>query len=77
MHNVYLEFVNLKQSVIFYQQNRFIWDSKELQLRTCNHGEPHASLVKQKMKLFYREKGKLGGAVINKKSIGGNWEFEV
>lgn len=23
------------------------------------------------------EKGKLGGTVINKKSIGGNWEFKV
>lgn len=34
-------------------------------------------------KTFYKgsslieEKGKLGQAVINKKSIGGNWEFEV
>lgn len=34
-------------------------------------------------KTFYKgsslieEKGKLGEAVINKKSIGGNWEFEV
>lgn len=27
--------------------------------------------------LFYRGKGKLGGAVLNKASIGGNWKFEV
>jgi len=26
---------------------------------------------------FIEEKGKLGGAVVNKKSIGGNWEVEV
>ena len=26
---------------------------------------------------FIEEKGRLGGAVINKKPFGGNWEFEV
>ena len=26
---------------------------------------------------FIKERGKLGGAVINKDSSGGNWEFQV
>lgn len=35
-------------------------------------------LVKQRRgNSFIEEKGKLGGAVVNKKSIGGNWEVEV
>ena len=49
-----------------------------MQLRTHNYGEPHASPVKKKKgDSFIEEKGKLGGAVKNKKSIGGNWDFEV
>lgn len=26
---------------------------------------------------FYGEKGKFGGAVVNKESVGENWEFEM
>ena len=52
--------------------------SKELQLRTCNYDEPLASPVKQRRgNSFIEEKGKLGAAVVNKKSIGGNWEFKA
>ena len=43
--------------------------SKELQFGTCNYGKPHAVLDKAKEKeTLIEEKGKLGGAVINKKS---------
>lgn len=46
--------------------------------RTCNNGQPLARLVKQrKRKIFTQEKGNLGGAVINEKCIGGNWDFET
>lgn len=48
-----------------------------MHLRTHNYGEPHASLVKKKKGDSFIEKGKLGVAVKNKKSIGGNWDFEV
>ena len=43
----------------------------------CNSG--HASYYKTigKSGLFYRGKGRVGKAVINKKSIGVNWELEV
>ena len=55
-----------------------LMSSKELQFRICNYGKPHASLVKQRTgHSFLEEKGKLGGAVLNKQSIGGNWEFKV
>ena len=48
------------------------WSSKELQFGACNYGKPHASPVKQRKRNFFiEEKGKLGGSVINKKSIGG------
>ena len=47
--------------------------SKELQIRAYDYGEPHACLVKQRRgNSFIEEKGKLGGAVINKMSIGAN-----
>ena len=49
-----------------------------MQFRTGNYGGPCASPVRQwRRNSFTEEKGKLGGAVLNKKSIGGNWEFEV
>ena len=51
--------------------------NKELQFRTCSYGDPQASLVKLRRGNSFIEKGNLGGTVINKKSIGGNWEFEV
>ena len=51
--------------------------SKELQFGTCNCGEPHLSLVKQKRSGYFVGEGMLGGAVINKKSIGENLEFEI
>ena len=31
----------------------------------------------EERKLFYRGEGELGGALINKDFIGGNWEFEI
>ena len=37
---------------------------------------PQSRLVKQRGDGFI-EKGKLGEAVVNKKSIGGNWEIEA
>ena len=41
---------------------------KELQFGTCSDGEPHACSVKQRRgNCFIEEKGKLRGAVINKK----------
>lgn len=43
-----------------------------MQSRTCNCGEPHASPVKKRRGNSFIEKGKLGEAVINKKSTGGN-----
>ena len=39
-------------------------------------GEPSVSPENRRGTVFYRE-GKLGGAVVNKRSIGGNWEVEV
>lgn len=48
--------------------------SKELQLGPRNCGEPLASPVKKKKgNSFIEEEEKLGCAVKNKKSIGGNW----
>lgn len=54
--------------------------SKEFLFGTYNCVKPHANLIKQrKGNSFIEERGKLGGAVIEKKkkSIGRNWEFEV
>lgn len=64
----------------FYQQNRFIWKQQRIvvwdkyaiakiigdsgKIKTRNHS-------------FLEGKGKLGGAVINKEPIGGNWVFKV
>ena len=51
---------------------------KKFQFGTRNYGELHASPVKQwGGNSFIEEKEKLGGPVINKMSIGGNWEFKV
>ena len=49
-----------------------------MEFGTCNYGEPHTRPVKErKGNSFIKEKGNLGKAVKNKKSIGGNWEFKV
>ena len=38
-----------------------------MQFRICNYDEPHANPLKQRRgKSFIEEKGKLGGAVVNK-----------
>ena len=50
---------------------------KQLQFRTGNYGEPRASSILKGKQTLIEEKGKLGGALINKDFIGGNWEFEV
>ena len=48
-------------------------NSREVQFRTCDYGKPQASPIKQKREnSFIEEKEKFGGAVRNKKSIGGN-----
>lgn len=47
----------------------FFQNTKE---RTLGHA---VSITESKLSL--EEKGKLGGAVTNKKSIGGNWELEI
>ena len=42
----------------------------QLWTATCKSSETRGNT-------FLEEKGRLGGAVINKKSFGGNWEFEA
>ena len=49
-----------------------------MQFRTCISDKPRASPLEQRREnSFIKEKGKLGGAVINEKCTGGKWEFEV
>lgn len=56
----------------------FLNSGKELQFGTCIYDKPHSSSVKLQIgNSFIEEKGKLRGADINKKSIGGNCEFQV
>ena len=43
-------------------------NSKELQLRTCNYGEPHARLVKWKRGNFCRGEGEVGKGCYLKKN---------
>ena len=51
--------------------------AKNCNLGQAIYGKPQASLENREVFSFIEEKGELGGAVINKESIGGNWEFEV
>ena len=52
--------------------------SEEVPFRRCNNGQPLARLVKQRREeAFYRGEREFGRAVINEKSIGGNWDFET
>ena len=44
---------------------------------TCNHGYPQASPENKREELSFIEEKELGGAVINKKTIGENWELQV
>ena len=63
--------------LLFYQQNEFIWEQQktviqdmQLWTATCKSSETRGNT-------FIEEKGRLGGAVIKKKSFGGNWELRV
>ena len=72
--NVLLTITN-KQPVILPAEWIYLGMAKN-----CNSGHPicgelHASLEKQRREMFFYEVG--GGAVVNKESIGGDWEFKV
>lgn len=63
---------------VFLQQNGFIWEQHSIAMGTYSLMANHAKPREQRTGTFvYRGKGEFRGAVINKESIGGSWEFEV
>lgn len=73
------ELLNLKIKVICLPAKvDYYRTAKNCNSRRATYGEPQPSLAnKGEEPSVTEEKGELGGAVINKDSIGGHWEFEV
>lgn len=54
-------------------------NSREIAVGHPSYSKSHRQVqrTKEKNAVLQRKKGESGGAVINKKAIGVNWEFEV
>lgn len=68
----------IKQPVFLNQQNGFIKRHQRIAILDMQSmGTTGKSGEQVRGTFFIEEQGELGGAVVNKKSIGGKWEFEV